>query len=137
MVSQPRSRRPFWRQSEIVMGEKMLAVIREAECVGCTKCIDACPVDAILGSAKLMHTVIAEECIGCKLCIPPCPVDCIDLIPFPESQSRMPAKQIKLRHQARQKRQQTEKKNASPPLISLAERKTYLEAVIARAKAKK
>ena len=57
-----------------------LAVIREDECIGCTKCIQACPVDAILGGAKLMHTVIARECTGCDLCVEPCPVDCIDMI---------------------------------------------------------
>lgn len=59
---------------------RMQAVIREAECIGCTKCIQACPVDAILGSSKAMHTVIADECTGCELCIAPCPVDCIDLV---------------------------------------------------------
>ncbi|MFM1896407.1 MAG: electron transport complex subunit RsxB [Pseudomonadota bacterium] len=59
-----------------------VAVIREAECIGCTKCIQACPVDAILGAPKLMHTVIADECTGCALCIAPCPVDCIDLLPI-------------------------------------------------------
>lgn len=58
-----------------------IAVIREEDCIGCTKCIQACPVDAILGAAKLMHTVIANECTGCDLCIEPCPVDCIDVIP--------------------------------------------------------
>jgi electron transport complex protein RnfB len=57
-------------------------VIREAECIGCTKCIQACPVDAILGGPKLMHTVIAAECTGCDLCVEPCPVDCIDLVPL-------------------------------------------------------
>ena len=56
------------------------AFIREAECIGCTKCIQACPVDAIIGAAKLMHTVIASECTGCDLCVEPCPVDCIDMI---------------------------------------------------------
>jgi electron transport complex protein RnfB len=58
-----------------------VAFIREEECIGCTKCIQACPVDAILGAAKLMHTVIADECTGCDLCVEPCPVDCIDMIP--------------------------------------------------------
>jgi electron transport complex protein RnfB len=58
-----------------------VAIIREDECIGCTKCIQACPVDAIVGAPKLMHTVIESECTGCDLCVPPCPVDCIDM-PF-------------------------------------------------------
>lgn len=60
-----------------------LAVIDEAACIGCTKCIHACPVDAIVGASKRMHTVIASWCTGCELCIPPCPVDCIALVPAP------------------------------------------------------
>lgn len=59
-----------------------VAFIREAECIGCTKCIQACPVDAIVGAAKLMHTVIVDECTGCDLCVAPCPVDCIDMLPI-------------------------------------------------------
>jgi electron transport complex protein RnfB len=61
---------------------RTLAVIKEPECIGCTLCLQACPVDAIIGAAKQMHTVIAEECIGCELCVAPCPVDCIELVPF-------------------------------------------------------
>jgi Na+-translocating ferredoxin:NAD+ oxidoreductase subunit B len=57
------------------------AVIDEAVCIGCRKCIDACPVDAIVGARKLMHTVVSAECNGCGLCVPPCPVDCIAMIP--------------------------------------------------------
>ncbi len=64
---------------------KMVAVIREDECIGCTKCIQACPVDAILGAAKQMHTVIESECTGCDLCVEPCPVDCIDMLPVEET----------------------------------------------------
>jgi electron transport complex protein RnfB len=60
-----------------------IAYIREAECIGCTKCIQACPVDAIVGAAKLMHTVIIDECTGCDLCVAPCPVDCIEMHPLP------------------------------------------------------
>jgi electron transport complex protein RnfB len=56
-----------------------VAVIDEAICIGCTKCIQACPVDAIVGASKLMHTVVAGWCTGCELCIAPCPVDCISL----------------------------------------------------------
>jgi electron transport complex protein RnfB len=60
-----------------------IAYIREAECIGCTKCIQACPVDAIVGAAKFMHTVIIDECTGCDLCVAPCPVDCIEMHPLP------------------------------------------------------
>ncbi len=61
---------------------KTVAFVREDECIGCTKCIQACPVDAILGAAKQMHTIIASECTGCDLCVEPCPVDCIDMLPI-------------------------------------------------------
>ncbi|WP_417762633.1 electron transport complex subunit RsxB [Shewanella sp.] len=60
---------------------KKVAYIREEECIGCTKCIQACPVDAIVGAGKLMHTVLTVNCTGCDLCVEPCPVDCIDMIP--------------------------------------------------------
>ena len=63
---------------------KSLAVIDENICIGCTLCIQACPVDAILGAAKHMHTVIAVECTGCELCLAPCPVDCISMVPIQE-----------------------------------------------------
>lgn len=62
-------------------GPLQLAVIDEAWCIGCTLCIDACPVDSIVGAPKLMHTVVAAQCTGCELCIPVCPVDCIALRP--------------------------------------------------------
>ena len=64
---------------------KKVAYIREAECIGCTKCIQACPVDAIIGASKQMHTVIVDECTGCDLCVAPCPVDCIDMLPVKET----------------------------------------------------
>lgn len=60
-----------------------VAWIDEPACIGCTKCIQACPVDAIVGAPRYMHTVIADECTGCELCIPPCPVDCIEMRPAP------------------------------------------------------
>jgi electron transport complex protein RnfB len=65
---------------------RMLARIVEADCIGCTKCIQACPVDAIVGAAKLMHTVLADDCTGCELCVPACPVDCIVLEPMSPTQ---------------------------------------------------
>lgn len=62
-----------------------LAVIDEDRCIGCTLCIQACPVDAIVGANKLMHTVIESECTGCELCVEPCPVDCIDMVPVKQT----------------------------------------------------
>ncbi len=83
-----------------------VAVIDEAICIGCTKCIQACPVDAIVGASRLMHTVIASWCTGCELCIAPCPVDCIDLLPaaaLPEtdlSRERHDARALRLARDA-------------------------------------
>ena len=65
--------------------QPIVAWIDESTCIGCTKCIQACPVDAIVGASKFMHTVIAAQCTGCELCIPPCPVDCIELRPASEA----------------------------------------------------
>ncbi|PJC85362.1 electron transport complex subunit RsxB [Vibrio sp. HA2012] len=62
---------------------KMVAFIHEDMCIGCTKCIQACPVDAIAGGTKSLHTVIKAECTGCKLCVAPCPTDCIEMVPVP------------------------------------------------------
>jgi electron transport complex protein RnfB len=127
-----------------------VAFIREDECIGCTKCIDACPVDAILGAAKYMHTVIADECTGCNLCIEPCPVDCIDVLPIATSainksmhyKSRFQARNERLlriaalREQKRAERKQKLENNNTETLAP----KNKLEevrAAIARAKARK
>jgi len=61
------------------------AIIREADCIGCAKCLDVCPTDAIIGAPKFLHQVLADDCIGCERCVPVCPVDCIDLIPMPDA----------------------------------------------------
>lgn len=90
--------------------QRVLAVIREEDCIGCTKCIDACPVDAIVGAAKLMHTVLADHCSGCELCLPPCPVDCIDIltdsrpVPTPTEQQQL-QQGFRQRFQAKQHRE--------------------------------
>lgn len=89
------------------------AVIREADCIGCTKCIQVCPTDAILGAAKLMHTVIESECSGCELCLAPCPVDCIDLVAVPapvdRPAERRRAQYYRRRFDARQARLQRDR----------------------------
>jgi len=64
---------------------KAVAFIDENTCIGCTLCIQACPVDAIAGAAKQMHTIIAAECTGCELCVAPCPVNCISMVPLPQT----------------------------------------------------
>lgn len=82
-----------------------LAVIDEAACIGCTKCLPPCPTDAILGASKHMHTVIAALCTGCELCIAPCPVNCISMIPANTEWTTANADQSRQRHQAKNRRQ--------------------------------
>jgi electron transport complex protein RnfB len=123
---------------------RTLARIVEADCIGCTKCIQVCPVDAIIGSAKWMHTVIVDDCTGCELCVPACPVDCIVLEPMPLVQiDQAHADQARLHFQRREARlaQQHERREAE-----LAARKVEVGthagpvnpvlAALARAKAK-
>ncbi|MEG2919773.1 MAG: RnfABCDGE type electron transport complex subunit B [Acinetobacter sp.] len=86
----------FWPIQSDGRPQRMKAVIREDECIGCTKCISACPVDAIIGSGKLMHSILTDLCTGCELCIPPCPVDCIDLI---EDDHVIPNETLRIREQ--------------------------------------
>jgi electron transport complex protein RnfB len=85
-----------------------VAAIDEALCIGCTLCIEACPVDAIAGAAKLMHTVIAAECTGCELCVAPCPVDCIRMVEtgraLTQKEKRMAAAHARSRFEARNRR---------------------------------
>jgi electron transport complex protein RnfB len=85
---------------------RLIAHIVAADCIGCTMCIQACPVDAIIGAPKRMHTVIAAHCTGCELCVPPCPVDCIVLEPIAAEAvwNEEQARASRRRHQARQAR---------------------------------
>ena len=102
--------------------QQMKAVIREDECIGCTKCISACPVDAIIGSGKLMHTVLADLCTGCELCIPPCPVDCIDLVPHrhrqPENLRVKEQDELRHRYYAHIQREEKRRLNRKGPIGS-------------------
>jgi electron transport complex protein RnfB len=123
---------------------RTLARIVEADCIGCTKCIQACPVDAIVGAAKLMHTVIEDDCTGCELCVPACPVDCIVLLPMPPAQidsahadaarEHFQRRESRLERLRIEHEQQLAARKAA--VDSGAQRNPVLEA-LARAKAKK
>lgn len=118
--------------------QPMQAAIREEECIGCLKCLRACPVDAIVGAAKQMHTVITSECTGCELCVEPCPVDCIDMIPA--IQQAQDLTKVRRRFEARIKRLDRAKqpeKALSSAEEALAARKAYIVAALARVKARR
>ncbi len=106
--------------------ERPLAVIDESACIGCTLCIQACPVDAIVGAAKQMHTVLSALCTGCDLCVPPCPVDCISMVPVTpgrsgwEAWSQADADAARARHDARARRLQRDKEENDARLAAKA-----------------
>ncbi|ALM83977.1 electron transport complex subunit RsxB [Bordetella sp. N] len=85
-------------------GPLLLAVIDEQHCIGCTLCISACPVDAIVGANKRMHTVLDDLCTGCDLCVAPCPVDCIAMVPADRAWTPADADAARARHDQRQAR---------------------------------
>lgn len=102
--------------------QRMKAIIREDECIGCTKCISACPVDAIIGSGKLMHTILTDLCTGCELCIPPCPVDCIDLVEdlqaIPDQQARIDEQDdLRSRYYAHIQREEKRRVHRKGPIV--------------------
>lgn len=104
-----------------VIKPRQLAVIEEAACIGCTLCIKACPVDAIIGANKMLHTVITEACSGCDLCLPVCPVDCITLVDDPLPWDVKRREQAKERYLARKQRQDNERKAREARLAQQAE----------------
>lgn len=122
---------------DMVQQEKSSATayIRETECIGCTKCIQACPVDAILGAAKQLHTVLTQECTGCGLCVAPCPVDCIDVISL-KTPAYQPEK-TRQRFYARKERLKKIKTQLTQQNEEISNQRTYIEAAIARSKEKK
>ncbi len=123
----------------------LIALIVEADCIGCTKCIQACPVDAIVGAPKLMHTVLIDLCTGCELCLPPCPVDCIVMVDAGRAaeesvvQRRQRADAARARFVSRNARllrdQERERRQAAADQASASH--TAVLAAIARAKSRR
>jgi electron transport complex protein RnfB len=126
-----------------------VALIREEECIGCTKCIKACPVDAIIGSGKMMHAIITHECTGCGLCVAPCPVDCIEMVALEAPEyDKDTARQRANRKQTRLLRDEHEKQQAyrEKRLVALQSanqvqdaqaKQNYIQQALARVQAKK
>lgn len=110
------------------MKRAAVALIDEGRCIGCTLCIDACPVDAIVGAAQLMHTVVEPWCIGCRLCVPPCPVDCIAMVPAQGEWNAQLRRAAGARGRARLRRM---KQQIVPPPV---DRKRVLADALARKK---
>lgn len=107
------------------MKRSAVALVDEARCIGCARCILACPVDAIAGAEGYMHTVIADYCTGCELCLPPCPVDCIEMVPADVPWTEAHAKGAKARANLLKKRR--EKPEPIP-----TDRKAVIAAALAR-----
>jgi H+/Na+-translocating ferredoxin:NAD+ oxidoreductase subunit B len=127
-------------------GPVVVARIDEAACIGCTLCIAACPVDAIVGAAKLMHTVLADRCTGCELCLPPCPVNCIALLPTGREWTRADAELARQRCADRAARRETRAARGAPwapPNLSSgvdpgrARRQAAIAAALTRARARR
>lgn len=131
---------------------RAVALIDEAACIGCTLCIKACPVDAIVGAAKQMHTVLTRDCTGCQLCLPPCPVDCIRMVPvavngagpWPDYGREETAHWHARAQRARTRTRRAERLRrsaatlaASPPTADRAAKKAEIRAAVARVKAKR
>lgn len=139
---------PYLAQAEVNTREASVAVIREAECIGCTKCIAACPVDAIIGTGKMMHSVISHDCTGCGLCVEPCPVDCIEMqvqkeVSYDpnEARSRFQARQTRLLREEHQKQQSYRQKRQmvaqnEDEQQEVAAKQDYILQALARVKAK-
>jgi len=104
-----------------------VARIDEPRCIGCTRCIEACPVDAISGASGLMHTVIADWCIGCQLCLPPCPVDCIDMVAAPRPWTAADGRAARRRAAARTARATRERSMTPAP-----DRRAVIAAILTR-----
>jgi electron transport complex protein RnfB len=121
------------------MKRPTIALIDEARCIGCTRCIEACPVDAIIGAEEMMHTVVADWCTGCALCLPPCPVDCIAMLPARPDQrwSEAHARAAKARGAARKRRLAAEHRALDAAARPTQDRRRVLDAAIERARSRR
>ncbi|MEJ2174981.1 MAG: RnfABCDGE type electron transport complex subunit B [bacterium] len=121
------------------MKRPAIALIDEARCIGCTRCIDACPVDAIVGAEQMMHTVIAAYCTGCALCLPPCPVDCIAMISARADQpwTEAAARAAKARGAARKRRLSAAQRALAAGARPARDRRRVLDDAIARARSRR
>jgi electron transport complex protein RnfB len=118
----------------------VIARIDEATCIGCTLCIQACPTDAIVGAAKLMHTVIADRCTGCELCLPPCPVDCIAVLRAARVWSPADAERSHQHASARSARiaaGSRKRGQESAPASARQRRRAAVDAALARARSRR
>ena len=115
-----------------------VAKIDETACIGCVKCIHVCPVDAIIGAPKQMHTVINEDCTGCELCLPVCPVDCISLEPAVEmSNEDRDRARANFRHRQQRLQRQAAARQARRTLDGREEKKQEIAAAVARSRARR
>jgi electron transport complex protein RnfB len=118
-----------------------IARIDETTCIGCTLCIQVCPTDAIVGAAKLMHTVVADRCTGCELCLPPCPVDCIAMLPASREWNTADAERARRNFLARNARlaagSRSREQPPTPPDAARQRRRAAVDAALARARSRR